>query len=100
MANHAIGTPTVPMVPADDHYFSAQPSARSKPGRVRLELPEADHAHVLRTDAGVFSARGVDPGTRVMLEDGARPAPEDRVLLDLGCGYGPIALALAPRAPD
>lgn len=84
----------------EDHYFSAQPSVRSKPGRARLELPEADHAHVLRTDTGVFSAGGVDPGTRVLLEDGARPAPEDRVLLDLGCGYGPIALALALRAPE
>ncbi len=82
-----------------DHYFSAQPTARSKPGRVRLEQPEADHAHVLRTDAGVFSAGSVDPGTRFLLDDGARPGPADRVLLDLGCGYGPIALALALRAP-
>jgi 16S rRNA (guanine1207-N2)-methyltransferase len=86
--------------PTGDHYFSAQPHVRSKPGRVRLELPEADHAHVLRTDAGVFSAAGVDPGTRVLLEDGAQPAAADRVLLDLGCGYGPIALALALRAPE
>ncbi len=84
---------------SQDHYFSARPTARSKPGRVRLELPEADHAHVLRTDAGVFSAGSVDPGTRVLLEDGARPAPEATTLLDLGCGYGPIALALALRAP-
>jgi len=87
-------------VPPDDHYFSAQPAVRSKPGRARLELPEADHAHVLRTDSGVFSAGGVDPGTRVLLEDGAWPGAEARTLLDLGCGYGPIALALALRAPD
>ena len=83
-----------------NHYFSARPTVRSKPGRVRLELPEADHAHVLRTDAGVFSAGGVDPGTRVLLEDGARPGPTDRILADVGCGYGPIAVALALRAPD
>lgn len=87
-------------MPADDHYFTARPAARSKPGRVRLELPEADHAHVLRTDAGVFSAGSVDPGTRFLLDDGARPGPADRVLLDLGCGYGPIAVTLALRAPD
>lgn len=67
---------------------------------MRLELPEADHAHVLRTDAGVFSAGGVDPGTRVLLEDGARPEPSDRVLADVGCGYGPVAVALALRAPE
>ncbi|HEX7132312.1 MAG TPA: methyltransferase [Iamia sp.] len=86
-------------MPAGDHYFSARPTARSKPGRVRLELPEADHAHVLRTDAGVFAAGAVDPGTRLLLDDGARPEPQHEVLLDLGCGYGPIALALALRAP-
>lgn len=100
MTDHAIGTPTVHTVPADDQYFAARPTVRSRPGRVRLELPEADHAHVLRTDSGVFSAGSVDPGTKVLLEDGARPGPEDRTLLDLGCGYGPIALALALRAPD
>lgn len=102
MAASAPGTGTVPRMPGPDadHYFSAQPTARSKPGRVRLELPEADHAHVLRTDAGVFSAGGVDPGTRFLLDDGARPGPEDRVLLDLGCGYGPIAVTLALRAPE
>jgi 16S rRNA (guanine1207-N2)-methyltransferase len=86
--------------PDGDHYFSAQPTVRSKPGRARLELAEADHAHVLRTDSGVFSAGGVDPGTRFLLDDGARPAPADRTLLDLGCGYGPIAVTLALRAPD
>ncbi|QYG93080.1 methyltransferase [Iamia sp. SCSIO 61187] len=83
-----------------NHYFSARPTARSKPGRARLELPEDDHALVLRTDAGVFSAGGVDPGTRVLLEDGARPEPTDRVIADVGCGYGPITIALARRAPD
>lgn len=86
--------------PDGDHYFSSQPAVRSKPGRVRLELPEADHALVLRTDAGVFSAGAVDPGTRFLLDDGARPGPSDGVLLDLGCGYGPIAVALALRAPE
>ncbi len=87
-------------MPGEDHYFSARPTVRSKPGRARLELDDLDHALVLRTDAGVFSAGGVDPGTRVLLDDGARPAPGDRVLADVGCGYGPIAVTLARRAPD
>ncbi len=89
------------MTPPDgDHYFSAAPTARSKPGRARLELRELDHALVLRTDAGVFSAGGVDPGTRYLLDDGARPPAGPSTLVDVGCGYGPIALALALRAPD
>jgi 16S rRNA G1207 methylase RsmC len=97
-----VGTGTVHRMPEPDgdHYFSARPTVRSKPGRARLELPEADHAHVLRTDSGVFSAGGVDPGTRLLLEDGAWPPAGPGTLLDLGCGYGPIAVALALRSPE
>lgn len=53
----------------------------------------------LATDSGVFSAERVDPGTRVLLEAAPTPPPTGD-LLDLGCGYGPIALVLASRAPQ
>ncbi|HEY3502181.1 MAG TPA: methyltransferase [Actinocatenispora sp.] len=52
----------------------------------------------LTASAGVFSASRLDPGTAVLL----RKAPLPRragTLLDLGCGYGPIAAALAVSAP-
>jgi 16S rRNA (guanine1207-N2)-methyltransferase len=77
-----------------EHYFSPRPSSASAPGTVRLALP--DFGADLATDAGVFSAGHVDPGTLILL----RTAPEPAVrgdLLDLGCGYGPIALTLAHR---
>lgn len=51
------------------------------------------------TDSGVFATAGLDQGTGVLLDRGARPSPGARDLLDLGCGWGPIALALAVRAP-
>jgi 16S rRNA G1207 methylase RsmC len=86
--------------PSGDHYFAATPAVRSKPGRARLELREQDHALVLRTDSGVFSAGGVDPGTRLLLDDGAWPPDGAATLVDVGCGYGPIAIALALRAPE
>lgn len=35
-----------------------------------------------------------------MLLEGPAPVPGDRHLLDLGCGYGPIAVALGLRNPD
>jgi 16S rRNA (guanine1207-N2)-methyltransferase len=82
-----------------DHYFAARPAAPSRPRRVHLELPDLDHPLGLTTDAGVFSATEVDPGTRLLLTEGARPDPAARVLADVGCGYGPIAVALALRAP-
>lgn len=78
------------------HYFSATPAAPSRRRTVRLDLP--DLSLELATDRGVFSAGGVDPGTKVLLLDAPAP-PAQGHLLDLGCGYGPIALTLARRAP-
>jgi 16S rRNA (guanine1207-N2)-methyltransferase len=78
------------------HYFSSQPEAPSRPTTVRLDLP--DLSLPLRVDRGVFSAGGVDAGTKVLLLEAPAPPPAGH-LLDLGCGYGPIALALATRAP-
>ena len=52
----------------------------------------------LATDAGVFSPGRLDPGTRLLLEESPAPPPAGD-LLDLGCGYGPIACVLAARAP-
>ena len=53
----------------------------------------------LATDSGVFSPGRLDPGTRLLL-DAAPPPPREGDLLDLGCGYGPLALALAARTPE
>ena len=79
-----------------DHYFSARPGAPHRPGQVRVILP--DVYLELETDAGVFSPSRLDPGTRLLLE--AAPAPPARGdVLDLGCGYGPVACVLAARSP-
>jgi 16S rRNA G1207 methylase RsmC len=45
----------------------------------------------------VFSAGRVDPGTLCLLRSVPAP-PAEGTLLDLGCGYGPIAVTLARRA--
>jgi 16S rRNA (guanine1207-N2)-methyltransferase len=79
-----------------DHYFSAVPSAPSKP--VTIELRLLDMELDLLADRGVFSGGRVDPGTLVLLKE-APPPPNAGDLLDLGCGYGPIACALARRSP-
>jgi 16S rRNA (guanine1207-N2)-methyltransferase len=80
------------------HYFEASPSVASRPAVVELSLPDVQLT--LGTDRGVFGGSGVDPGTKFLLLDGPRPdAAEAGDLLDLGCGYGPIALTLAARAP-
>ncbi|MDR1806776.1 MAG: methyltransferase [Propionibacteriaceae bacterium] len=55
----------------------------------------------LTSSPGVFSGHRLDPGTAVLLRTVAPPdgATPDTTLLDLGCGLGPIALALALHTP-
>jgi len=79
------------------HYFEAQPATPSRPRTVRLRLGELNLE--LQADRGVFGSKGVDAGTLVLLREGP-PPPSSGDLLDLGCGYGPIALFLALRAPE
>jgi len=77
-----------------EHYFTGQPDAPHRPGLVHVVLPDVHLA--LRTDGGMFSPGRLDPGTRLLLET-APPPPAAGDLLDLGCGYGPLALVLAAR---
>jgi 16S rRNA (guanine1207-N2)-methyltransferase len=80
------------------HYFDESPSVSSQPHAVDLVLP--DLTLRLATDRGVFAGRHVDAGTRVLLLEAPPPDDAPGDLLDLGCGYGPVALTLAARAPQ
>jgi 16S rRNA (guanine1207-N2)-methyltransferase len=80
-----------------EHYFTQRPTARSRTGTVDLVLPDL-HLR-LTTDRGMFSPDRLDPGTRILLETVPAPPPRGD-LLDLGCGYGPIALTMASRSPQ
>lgn len=74
------------------HYFSETPSVH---GEAReLEFTAHGFDLHLRTAPGVFSATQVDRGTEVLLDHAPLPTGPGTIL-DLGCGYGPIAVALA-----
>ena len=79
-----------------DHYFSGQPAAPDKRRQVTARI--WDHELTFTTSAGVFSHDGLDKATAVFLRHSTPPA--GGTLLDLGCGWGPIACALASAAPD
>jgi 16S rRNA (guanine1207-N2)-methyltransferase len=81
---------------AGQQYFAEHPVARRRPGSVHVVTPDL-HLE-LDTDSGMFSPSRLDPGTRLLLES-APPPPASGDLLDLGCGYGPLALVLATRSP-
>jgi 16S rRNA (guanine1207-N2)-methyltransferase len=78
-------------------YFAAEPAAAHRLGTVHVVLPDV-HLE-LATDSGVFSPRRLDAGTRFLLDVAPRP-PADGDLLDLGSGYGPLALTMAARSPS
>lgn len=56
------------------------------------------HPLTFHTTWGLFSPKGVDDGSRLLL-DHLAVRPDDRVL-DLGCGYGALGLAIARAAPQ
>lgn len=81
-----------------DHYFSAEPATPETRGRI--EFSAAGRAYDLTVARGIFSAGRLDPGTAVLLRKADLPtAATTGTLLDLGCGYGPIACVLASEAP-
>jgi 16S rRNA G1207 methylase RsmC len=81
-----------------EHYFSADPAAPVAPRTVQFTV--AGRTFRLASAAGVFSADRLDPGTAVLLRKAQLPTPDEPgPLLDLGCGYGPIACVLATAAP-
>jgi 16S rRNA (guanine1207-N2)-methyltransferase len=81
--------------PQRGHYFDPAPQAESKPRT--LHLHAGDLAIELQADRGVFGSRAIDLGTLTLLKEAPLP-PLEGNLLDLGCGYGPIAIALARRS--
>lgn len=84
------------MPDAGDHYFTAEPASPDERRTVEVEL--AGRPLEVETARGVFSPGRVDPGTQVLLRHAGDP-PSSGDLLDLGCGWGPVALTLALRSP-
>lgn len=81
-----------------EHYFSTDPDAPLR--RSEIEFSVAGRDYRLAVANGVFSAGRLDPGTAVLLRKAGLPgAGTEGDLLDLGCGYGPIACVLAAEAP-
>lgn len=81
---------------ASEHYFSADPGSELKLRRITVRLGGQDRE--VTTSNGIFSPDHIDQGTEVLLRYAPVP-PESGDLLDLGCGWGPIALTLALESP-
>lgn len=81
----------------NDHYSSSEPQVADKRHDVDLRIWGKDYS--LATASGVFAREGLDKATDVLLRNSAPPTG-GKTLLDLGCGWGPIACALASEDPE
>lgn len=77
------------------HYFTT-PTGAEKRRSVDVRFWDTDWRFTTANE--VFSADGLDLGTGVLLRSVAPPANTTR-LLDLGCGWGVLAVALATACP-
>ena len=77
-----------------DHYYTTDPASEHD----EWEISAVVWGNALRftTDAGVFSRDGLDRGTGILLN--ALPPLTGRIL-DLGCGWGAVGVALGKRDP-
>ncbi|MDN5803236.1 MAG: class I SAM-dependent methyltransferase [Microlunatus sp.] len=79
-----------------EHYFSDNPAGSERRKEVAVEL--FGRQVTVLTANGVFAGHGLDKGTAVLLKTVPPPTGRPRIL-DLGCGWGPIALGLALASP-
>lgn len=81
--------------PSVEHYFSASPATPLELNEITVEI--AGEEVTVNTASGMFSPGHIDGGTAVLLRE--MTAPPSGHLLDLGCGWGPIALTMAKLNP-
>lgn len=81
-----------------EQYFTDQPAA-SAGERTQIEVTLAGKKLRLEGAEGVFSARHLDKATAVLLAEAPIP-PGTGTFLDLGCGWGPLAISLGLFSPD
>jgi 16S rRNA (guanine1207-N2)-methyltransferase len=79
-----------------EHYYTNKPQVESKEERMEVTLRE--NRLMLYSDRGVFSKGGIDFGSQLLIE--SIEVGNSAKILDVGCGYGPIGLALAKESED
>lgn len=74
------------------YYFDKNTNVESKENTTRAEI--GGNFYTFKTDNNVFSKKGLDFGTRTLLESIDINNINGDVL-DFGCGYGPIGIYIA-----
>lgn len=79
------------------HYFDENQDSEIRTSRITADL----RGNILnfKTASGMFSPKKVDIGTRILIEHAIIPETKLKIL-DLGCGYGPVGIAIAKAYPE
>jgi len=83
-------------VVSNEHYFSQAPAGERKLKEVSFTVGTKEIT--AKASSGTFSSGGLDKGTKILLTQ-SHLFPVSGEILDLGCGWGPIALAIATLSP-
>lgn len=87
----------MPAANETDHYFSREPASAEEFREITVRLAGANRRVI--TAAGVFSPGHLDTGTEVLFQH-VPELPATGTFLDVGCGWGPIALSMALESPN
>lgn len=80
-----------------NQYFENNPKLKKNEHKITLSYKQ--YLIDLISDAGVFSKNTIDYGTYVLLKN-LEISSQVKKVLDVGCGYGPIGIAIAKANPD
>ncbi len=80
----------------NQHYSTEYPDVKLKVHTVSESLRR--HLYIFKTATGVFSFKKIDLGSKILIEHMIIPK-QSSILLDLGCGYGPIGIVLGYESP-
>ncbi|MFZ1690212.1 MAG: class I SAM-dependent methyltransferase [Trichococcus flocculiformis] len=80
-----------------NHYYTKNPETESKEASWTFPLRGREFRFI--SDSGVFSKKTVDFGSRLLIETFRLNEEVAGDILDVGCGYGPMGLALAHAYP-
>lgn len=83
-----------------EHYFTPRPGKNGELGELHdVQVKARGQEFSLKASDRVFSQDHLDIGTHQLLIRSPR-LPKAGTFLDLGCGWGPLALMMAAEAPE
>jgi len=89
-----------------EHYYSKNPSSEMKIKKIKAVL--RGNKLGFYTASGTFSLNSVDKGSEILvnyceISEAGKKEDKKKIskrILDLGCGYGPVGIAIAKEFPE